>query len=172
MSLAEGAAGVLAGLSYHFYGAAHLLRADDLAVRAKVSELLGVARRSVQAAEHAYRVEFLPAPSREKPRPDARAVAEARTLERLGAAIGALEGHVRTLPVPQDDRLAQRFRTERTMLQRLLDADRELIGQAEFLRELLQSAGATWMLENGAKLSEQIAAIEAAIQARRDVLVF
>ncbi len=172
MSLAEGAAGVLAGLSYHFYGQAHLLRADDLVVRGKVSELLGAARRSVQAAEHAHRREFLPAPSREKPRPDAQAVADARTLERLGAAIGALEGHVRALPVPENDRLAQRFHTERAVLQRLLDVDRELIGHAEFLRALVQSAGAAWMLQNGASLAEQIGAIESAIQARRDVLVF
>jgi hypothetical protein len=172
MSFAEGAAGVLAGLSYHFYGTAHLLRADDLVVRGKVSELLNAARRSVQAAERDFRHEFLPAPSREKPRPDARAVADAQRLERLGAAIGALEGHVRALPVPENDRLGQRFRAEAAVLQRLLEADRELIGHAEFLRSVLQSAGAAWMLENGESLAEQIGAIEAAIQARRDVLVF
>ena len=172
MSLAEGAVGVLAGLSYHFYGSAHLLRADDLVVRGKVSELLAAARRSVQAAEREYRREFLPAPSREKPRPDAQAVVDARTLERLGAAIGSLEGHVRALPVPENDRLGQRFRAEAATLQRLLDADRELVGHAEFLRSVLESAGAAWMLENGASLAEQIGAIEAAIQARRDVLVF
>ena len=74
--------------------------------------------------------------------------------------------------MPENDRLAQRFRSERAVLQRLLDVDRELIGQAEFLRSLLQSADAAWMLQNGASLAEQIAAIEAAIQARRDVLVF
>ena len=172
MSLAEGAAGVLAGLGYRFYGTAHLLRADDLVVRGKVSELLTAARRFVQAAEHAHRLEHLPPPTREKPRPDPQAVIDVRRLERLGAAIGALEGHVRALPAPENDRLGQRFRSEASVLQRLLDADRELIGHAEFLRMLLQDAGAAWMLENGAALAEQIAAIEAAIQARRDVLVF
>jgi hypothetical protein len=170
--MAEIAAGLLDSWGFHFYRRAASLRADDLMVRGKVSELLAVARLSVQSAEHAYRMAFLPPPSREKPRPDAASLHNAQVLERIGAAIGRLEGRVRTLPVPEADRMSELVRREADTLARLLDADKELVGHAEFLRSILQDADAEWMLANAVTLSEQIAALEAALQARRDLLVF
>ena len=56
---------------------------------------------SVEAAESAYRREFLPAPSRCKPFPDAAAVASAQRLERLARGIGALEASIQQQPVPE-----------------------------------------------------------------------
>jgi hypothetical protein len=170
--IAEIAAGLLDSWGFHFYRRAASLRADDLMVRGKVSELLAAARVSVQAAERTYRMEFLPPPSREKPRPDAASVHDAQMLERLGAAIGRLEGRVRTLPVPEPDRMSELVRREADTLARLLDADKELVGHAEFLRSILHDATAAWMLANADTLSEQIAALETALQARRDLLVF
>ena len=169
---AELAADLFNGWGFNFYRRANLLRADDLIVRGKVSELLAAARVSVQAAERAYRLEFLPAPSREKPRPDAAAVRDAQMLERFGGAIGRLEGRIRALPVPEPDRMAQLARGEADTLSRLLEADQALVGHAEFLRSILHDADAAWMLGNADLLSEQIAALETALQARRDLLVF
>ena len=169
---AELAADLFNGWGFNFYRQANLLRADDLMVRGKVSELLAAARVSVQAAERAFRMEFLPAPSREKPRPDPASVRDAQTLERLGAAFGRLEGRVRALPVPEPDRMTQLVRREADTLSRLLEADQALVGHAEFLRSILHDADAAWMLGNAEVLGEQIAAMETALQARRDLLVF
>ena len=108
------------GWGYNFYRLENQLRADDLTVRAKVGWLLGLARASVETAESAYRRERLPAPTREKPRPDADAVAGASTLERLSKEIGALEGQIRAQPVPENDRMTQRYRQEAATLQHLL----------------------------------------------------
>ena len=166
------AADLFNGWGYNFYRRANLLRADDLMVRAKVSELLAASRVSVQAAERAYRMEFLPSPSREKPRPDPQAVRDAQALERLGSAIGRLEGHVRALPVPEPDRMAQLARREAETLSRLLEADQALVGHAEFLRTILHDADAAWMLGNAGLLGEQVTALEAALQARRDLLAY
>ena len=160
------------GWGYNFYRRENNLRADDLMVRAKVSELLAAARVSVNAAERAYRLEHLPPPSREKPRPDPAALRDAQTLERLGGAIGRLEGHVRALPVPEADRITERLRREAETLGRLLEADAALVGQAEFLRSVLQGSDAAWVLANADSLAEQIDALEAALQSRRDVLSF
>jgi hypothetical protein len=160
------------GWGYDFYRKENQLRADDLVVRARVSELLAAARISVGAAEKAFRREFLPAPSREKPRPDAEAVRGAQDLEALGAAIGAVEGRIRALPVPENDRMTQRFRREAETLSRLVEADQAMVAQAEFLRAVLATATARWMLDNAASLREQITALEATVQSRRDILAF
>jgi hypothetical protein len=170
--LAHLAVNLFHGWGYNFYRRENLLRADDLMVRAKIGELLAASRASVQAAERAYRLEFLPPPSRQKPLQDRQAVLDAQALERLGGAIGALEGHVRALPVPEADRMTLHLRQEAETLSRLLEADQALVGNAEFLRSLLHAADARWMLGNSALLAEQIDAVETALQARRDLLAF
>ena len=160
------------GWGYHFYRKENQLRADDLVVRARVSEFLAAARISVDAAEKAYRHEFLPPPSREKPRPDAEALRGAQELEGLGRAIGTIEGRIRALPVPENDRMTQRFRREAETLSRLVEADQSMVAQAEFVRAVLATADARWMLDNAASLRQQISALEATVQARRDILAF
>jgi hypothetical protein len=160
------------GWGYNFYRIENQLRADDLMVRAQVSALLTASRRSVEAAEQAYRHEHLPPPSREKPRPDQEALRCAQVLESIGRALGALEGQIRVMPAPENDRMTQRFRREAPTLSRLLEADQAMVGGAEFLRSLLVNASAAWMLENVASLREQIVAVEAAMQSRRDILTF
>src|SRR6516225_4318828 len=79
------------GWGYNFYRVENQLRADDLFIRSKVGWLLGSARTCVRTAEHAYRREFLPPPSRAKHRHDAAAVAGTQSIERLSRAIGALQ---------------------------------------------------------------------------------
>jgi hypothetical protein len=160
------------GWGYDFYRTENQLRADDLMVRAQVGNLLAAARASIEAAEQAFRREFLPPPSRAKPRPDADAVQSAQTLEGIGRALGAIEGQIRALPAPENDRMSQRFRREAPTLSRLVEADHAMVGHAEYLRALLASADARWMLDNTAALRSQIAAIEAAVQSRRDILTF
>jgi len=158
------------GWGYNFYRLENQLRADDLTVRAKVSGLLGAARASVEAAESAFRAAYLPPPSREKPRPDPSAVAGAQTLEKLSAAIGALEGQIRALPAPENDRMSQRYRNEAETLQKLLQSDIALAGRAELLRQLLQGKDGGWMVENALSAREGLKAIEAAVRERQAAL--
>jgi hypothetical protein len=163
-------AGLPAGWEDALYRSEKQLRADDLQVRARIGEMLAAARMSVQAAEAAFRREALPPPSRDRPRPDPEAVRQAQVLERLGAAIGTLDGHLRALPVPPGDRLAQTLRRDAGGRTRLLEADQTLAAHAAFLRAVLDGASAGWMLENAARLEAQIAAIGLAIEDRRAVL--
>ena len=88
------------------------MRADDQLVRSKAAGLLGIAMASVSEAETEYRREFLPPPSRQKPFPDPAAVASAQRLERLAQGIGALEALIQQQPVPENDRMTQRYRQE------------------------------------------------------------
>ena len=170
-----GAVGQLAinlfhGWGYNFYRAENQLRADDLMVRSKVGWLLGLARGSVDAAESAYRREFLPPPSREKPRSDPDAVAAAQALEALAHAVGALEGRVRGQPVPENDRMLQRYRKEAATLQLLLDADHKLVGRADLLRMMLDQRSGAWMLDSATVIREGLRSIEEALHERQAVL--
>ncbi len=154
------------GWGYNFYRAENQLRADDLMVRAHVGEMLGAARAGVEAAEAAFRRAHLPPPSRAHPRPDPEAVLHARALETLGARIGALEGQIRALPVPEADRMTQRLRDERATLEALLQADRAMVAGAARLRALLADGPP----ESDESVELTLSGLKQAIQARRDLL--
>ena len=159
------------GWGYNFYRQENQLRADDQLIRSKVGVLLGSARKSVETAERAYRLEFLPPPSREKPRPDAGAVANAQDMERLSKAIGAIQGLITAQPVPENDRMTQRYRQEAGTLQQLAQSDHQLAGQAELLRSMLDGKGGLWLVENMSDLQDGIAAINETLR-QRQLLLF
>ena len=63
---------------------------------------------------------FFPRPPAQKPFPDAAAVASAQRLERLAQGIGALEALIQQQPVPENDRMTQRYRQEAPTLKTLI----------------------------------------------------
>ena len=154
------------GWGYNFYRAENQLRADDLLVRARVGEMLSAARASVEAAEAAFRREHIRPPSRAQPLPDPGALLQAQSLEATGRAIGALEGRVRALPVPETDRMTQRLRNERSTLEALLRADLSMVALAHKLRTMVAPATVECVGDVGACLTD----IATAVQARQDVL--
>ena len=168
--LEEIAVNLFHGWGYNFYRLENQLRADDLVIRNQVCSLLGVARGHVDAAESAYRRAFLPPPSREKPRPDADAMAHAQTLERFSHAIGALEGQIRAQPAPENDRMTERYRQEAPTLQKLLDCDVRLAGRVELLRALLDHQDGAWMIEKAAEIQDGLRAIETSLRERQVAL--
>lgn len=159
------------GWGYNFYRLENQLRTDDLTIRAKVGWLLGAARDSVETAESAYRHERLPEPTRERPRPDAGAVAGAAMLERLSKEIGSLEGRIRAQPAPENDRMTQRYRHEAATLQHLRDRDIELAARAEMLRAMLDQRDGAWMIEKAADIQAGLRSIETALRERQMALL-
>jgi hypothetical protein len=158
------------GWGYNFSRQENQLRADDQLIRSKVGILMGSARKSVETAERDYRRDFLPPPSREKPRPDAAAVAGAQAIERLSKAIGALQGLITAQPVPENDRMTQRYRQEAATLQQLIAGDQKLVGQAELLRSMLDQKAGPWLIENMAALQDGINAINETLRTRQLLL--
>jgi len=169
-ALRQVATNLFYGWGYNFYRAENQLRADDQLVRSKASWLLGTAMASVDAAESAYRREFLPAPSRAKPFPDAAAVADAQRLERLARAIGALEATIQHQPVPENDRMTQRFRQEAATLKRLMEHDLELVGQCDLLRAKVDKKDGAAILKILPELEAGLEAIRATLHNRQAVL--
>jgi hypothetical protein len=156
------------GWGYNFYRKENQLRADDQLVRGKVSWLLGRARTAVEHAESEWRREKLPPPSRAQPFPDPHATASAQALERLALEIGALKGRIEALPVPENDRMTQRYRQEAATLEALGQSDALLIGQADLLRSLTEDHAAEAIL--AANLGEGLAAIAATLHGREAIL--
>ena len=142
------AVNIFYGMGYNFYRAENQLRQDDQIARARVSSSLGASRKVLEDVQSRYRQKFLPPPTREKPSPDPEAVAAARMLEELSGRIGKLEGLIRTLPVPGNDRMTQRYRQEAETLRDLGVCDTRLVGQAETLRIWLDGKEYAWLLEN------------------------
>jgi hypothetical protein len=159
------------GWGYNSYRLENQLRTDDLTVRTKVGWLLGQARAHVDTVESAYRRAHLPPPTRARPRPDADAIAGAQTLERLAQEIGALEGQIRAQPVPETDRMTQRYRHEASTLQQLLECDMALVGRAELLRQMLAEQDGAWMIDKAESIREGIKAIETSLRGRQAALL-
>jgi hypothetical protein len=159
------------GWGYNFYRVENQLRADDQLVRSKAASLLGIAMASVITAEKEYRREFLPAPSRAKPFPDAAAVAAAQRLERLAHGIGALESSIQQQPVPENDRMTQRYRQEAPTLKVLIGHDEQLVGQCDLLRSMVNNQGAPTIIERLPDLETGLTAIRATLQKREAVLL-
>jgi hypothetical protein len=159
------------GWGYNFYRQENQLRADDQLIRAQVCALLQQSRAAVETAESDYRREFIPPPSRTQPRPDPQAIAGAQALEKLSHAIGALDGQIRALPVPENDRMTQRYRKEGETLAKLIAIDEQLTGQAELLRQMLAGRDGVWIIENKNAVNEGITAITETLRTRQAILL-
>ncbi|MGX5801390.1 hypothetical protein ACWGS9_09110 [Bradyrhizobium sp. Arg314] len=159
------------GYGYNFYRLENQLRADDQRVRQMACSLLGRSRAAVDDAEARYRRENIPPPTRANPFPDPAIVANAQALERLGREVGALEGQIRHQPVPENDRMAQRYRLEAGTLAALADKDAVLVGQADLLRSIVEGAAADAILANRREIEEGIAAITSTLRDRQTFLL-
>src|SRR6185437_6659531 len=111
-SLQKVAVNLFYGWGYNFYRLENQLRADDQLIRRKAGELLGQANAALGRAESDYRRDHLPPPTREKPYPEAEAAAAAQAIERLIRDIDGLRGRINAMPVPENDRMTQRYREE------------------------------------------------------------
>jgi hypothetical protein len=170
-ALTETAINLFHGWGYNFYRLENQLRSDDQLIRAKGVWLLNTATASVEAAESAYRREKLPAPSRAHPFPDATAVAGAQSIERLRAGLCALAGMLQAAPVPENDRMTQRFRHEAETLATLITHDQVLIGQCELLRTMVDGQDGGWLIEHTPQLEQGLKAVRGTLGLRQSVLM-
>jgi hypothetical protein len=159
------------GWGYNFYRKENQLRADDQMVRSKAASLLGHAMSAVSTAESEYRREYLPAPTRAKPFPDAECVGCAQKLERLAKSIGAVEAQLQHQPAPENDRMTQRYRQEAPTLAKLMEFDERLVGQCELLRKAVSALNAREILKSLDDFDAGLDAIRETLRNREQVLL-
>lgn len=128
------------GWGYNAYKTENNLRADDQLVRNEICGWLGQARALMARREADFRREALPPPTREKPFPDAGAVAMAKAMQRAQQDIEALEAKIRNLPTPLDDRTWARHRNRDETLATLRQVDLDLAGAVlSLVQDIAQS---------------------------------
>jgi hypothetical protein len=159
------------GWGYNFYRLENQLRADDQLVRSRASWYLGIARSTVERAESDYRREFIGTPSREKPFPDPAIIASAQKLERLAANLGVISGRLQSQPVPENDRMSQRYRQEAGTLQALINSDEQLVGQCSLLHSMIDGQTGSWILENLDEIDSGVTALRQTLQNREAALL-
>ena len=159
------------GWGYNFYRQENQLRADDQTIRSKAASLLGEAAASVSSAESEYRSEYLPPPTRAKPFPDVEAVASAQKLERLAKAIAAVEAALQHQPVPENDRMTQRYRREAPTLAKLIEHDERLVGRCELLRRAVSGQDGLAILKSHSTLEAGLDALRETLRNREAVLL-
>lgn len=158
------------GWGYNMFRKENQLRADTLLIRSKGSELLGRVGSSVRDAESAFRKANLPPLTRQSPRHDPTALANARTIESLGTEIGRIEGRLRSAPAPENDRIWQRHRRERNLLERLLESDKTTVGKIEVFRRVVQGKDGQWLVDNEAEVRAALTSLSESITERADLL--
>jgi hypothetical protein len=122
---------LLTGYGYNFYDKKNMARADDLLVRQKGASSLGEAVQLLAKLEVEYQRRYIPAATRENPFPPAGAMDKLREIKQLREQVSGLEGAIRGMSVPTQDRTWWRFRDELTLLNQLLNFDYELLRQTE-----------------------------------------
>lgn len=170
-ALRQAAINLFHGWGYNFYRQENQLRADDQLVRSKAEWLLGVATTFVVNAEAEYRRDFIKPPTRAQPFPDSSITAAAQNLERLASDISALKGRVQAQPVPENDRMTQRYRNEADTLKALIACDEQLVGQCSLLHTMLDGLSGSAILEILPALKVGLTAIQASLQNRERVLL-
>jgi hypothetical protein len=170
-ALRQAAINLFYGWGYNFYRQENQLRADDQLVRSKAEWLLGVALASVVDAEAGYRRDFIKPPTRAQPFPDSSVAAAAQSLERLAGDINALKGRIQAQPVPENDRMTQRFREEADTLKALISCDEQLVGQCALLHSTLENRDGPAILEILPTLKDGLTAIQASLRQRELVLL-
>jgi hypothetical protein len=154
------------GWTYGQYQQRNRLREDDQLVRSEAGHLISASRKSLDAAERAYRREFLPPPSRVKPRPDPQAVEGARSIERIVNALGAIQGDLAIHPIPEADHVYRRFDQGSPSFPLLVQVDYQVIGIAELFRTTVDGKTGVWLIQNQPLLEEGLAALSDAIRQR------
>lgn len=164
---------LLAGAyGYNYYDDRNKARADDLLVRQKASGALGEAAQALTALETAYVRKFVPPATRGNPFPPDAVLQKQRELVRLREDIRDLSSRIGGLSVPTQDKVWQRVRDEKTLLDALLSYDHLLIEQADTVRlQALALTASEWDDAGGASLETALRTVEATLRERQQLLL-
>lgn len=162
---------LLTGYGYNLYEDKNRTRADDLLVRSQAAGALGEAANALRDLRTAYARRFVPPPTREQPSPPPERLAALAELARRTQRCSDLEVAIRSMPVPTQDRVWERFRREQTLLSELLLADYNLVAPCYQLRdEVMALTPEGWGPEAAQALEQTARQVDAATRARAGLL--
>lgn len=158
---------LLTGWGYNLYDKKNRARADDQLVRARSADLLAEGANAVRALRTAYQKRFIPPATRDNPFPPPERLAQLRALADLQERLADLETRIRSMVVPTQDRVWEHFRSERALLNQLLQHDYNLIAPCQELHDAVQAlTAAEWGDDAAASVDLTAGRVESAIRAR------
>ncbi|MGH2460956.1 MAG: hypothetical protein ACRDIY_19030 [Chloroflexota bacterium] len=162
---------LLTGYGYNLYEGKNRARADDLLVREKAAEMLSDGQNALRDLRTSFQKRFIPPLTRENPSPPAERMAQLREIATLGQRVEDLATRIRSMSVPTQDRVWERFRGERATLLQLLQQDYNLISPCKELRDaILALTPGDWNDSASNDLQSLADRIEHAIRDRAEFL--
>lgn len=126
---------LLSGYGFNYYKAENRARADDLLIRQQASGSLTQAVAALSALHSAYRLRFLPPPSRENPFPPREELQRAADILALRNRVDQVAAGIRGMSAPTQDKIWKRMRQELDLLTQLLSVDYLLITHCARVRD-------------------------------------
>jgi hypothetical protein len=162
---------LLSAYGYNLYNAKNRARADDVLVRQAAAGAIADAAAALRTLRTEYHRQFIPPATREQPDPPAERLADLRAMAHLQERLSDLETRIRSMPVPTQDRVWERFRQEQTLLSELLLQDYQLITPCHDLRDHAQAlTPAAWTAASAEPLDQLMDQIERASRTRAEFL--
>lgn len=125
------------GCGYNFYRRATELRADDMVIRGKLSQLLRECRAHLSSLEAAFRRDHRAQSGCDYAFLDPGAVATVQALLHAQRDLQAMEMAIRTAAVPDSERIHPRHREQRGTLEKLVVLDGEVLLALVTLRDAI-----------------------------------
>jgi hypothetical protein len=158
---------LLGAYGYNLYDDKNRARADDLLVRSQAAAALGEAANALRELRTEYRRRYVPPPTREQPDPPRDRLDQLGAMARLQDRLSDLETGIRSMAVPTQDRVWERFRREATLLEELLLYDYNLIAPCQEVRDqVLALTADMWRPEAASGLQQSANQIERAMRGR------
>ena len=127
---------------------------------------LGEAANALRELRTEYRRRFVPPPTRGQPDPPRDRPDRLGKMARLQDRLSVLETSIRSMALPTQDRVWERFRQEATLLSELLLHDYDLIAPCQEIRDQVQALTAdAWSPEVAARLHQSASQLERAMRA-------
>lgn len=156
---------------YNLYEKKNRARADDLIVRETAAGALSTAANSLRKLRTEYQRKFIQPLTRDNPEPSRAHLDKLAEIASLQERIAGLETRIRSMSVPVQDRVWEKFRGEHQLLNDLLLRDYNLITPCQKLREQLRTIKVeAWSDEAIAGAEAFIDQIDNAIRSRADFL--
>lgn len=159
---------------FTFYESEKVARADDLLIRNRAAGALAEASARLSRLHTEYSRAHLPPPTRENPFPPREHLDRAAAIKRLRDELSALDSTIRGAPVPGEDKVWKRIRSQSTLLTQLMSVDYDLITQCEELRDEVEHIASSDLASPSAldAIAPTLSTIRNTLKMRQMVLQF
>jgi hypothetical protein len=164
---------LLTGYGFNYYNHENQARADDLLIRQQAAGSLSQAVGVLSGLHSAYRLRYLPPPTREQPFPPREEQQRASEILAVRDRVDRAAGSIHGMEAPKQDKIWGRLRSERETLSRLLSTDYLLISTCDRVRVWAEGMTPEAWRDPArvAEVDSMLREVDQTIQERRQILL-